>query len=383
MGNRTDWEEIERLGGGGQSDVYLVRNPKRRFDRAKCLDQIRSALDGDKRAELATAIWSYARADLPSELGALKAYKIRQEGFPPAPGTGESEAIERLRTEITVLSQNRPGLPELLDFNESERWIVTEFFPEGTLEHSPYRYKGKAAVALKAFRSLVQTVAALHIDDHVHRDIKPANVFVRSSGELVLGDFGIVYVPNAADRVTLTGERVGPRDYLPPWANLGVRLEKVEPSIDVYMLGKLLWSMVDGRPVLPREFHTDPDYGFDLTKTYPNDPKMYLVNQVLSKCVVGKASECLSSAQDLLIIVDTLLRMIECGGQLLKEGVPRPCHICGNGYYQPQVLRQGTNVGILRIWISGGASDIEGLSVQIFVCDKCGHVELFKTERLG
>jgi serine/threonine protein kinase len=379
MGNRNDWEEIERLGGGGQSDVYLVRNPKRRADRAKCLEQIRSALDRDKRGELATAICSYAREDFPSERGALKAYKIPTEEFPRVLSTEESEAIERLKTEIAVLSQNRPGLPKLLDSNIAERWIVTEFFPEGTLEHSPCRYKGNAALALKAFRSLVQTVAGLHKDGHVHRDIKPANVFVRSSGELVLGDFGIVYVPNAAERVTRTGEKVGPRDYLPPWANLGVRLEKVEPSIDVYMLGKLLWSMVDGRRVLPREFHTDPEYDFDLTKTYPNDPDMYVVNQILNKCVVGKPSECLSSAQDLLNMVDAMLKMIGGGGQLLKEGVPRPCHVCGNGYYRPQVLRQGTNVGILRIWISGGALDIESLPVQIFVCDNCRHVELFRT----
>jgi serine/threonine protein kinase len=221
-------------------------------------------------------------------------------------------------------------------------------------------------------------VAALHKDDHVHRDIKPSNVFVRANGELVLGDFGIVYVPNAPDGVTLTGERVGPRDCLPPWANLGVRPEKVEPSIDVYMLGKLLSSMVDGRPVLPREFHTDPDYDFDLTKTYPNDPDMYLINQILSKCVVGKSSECLPSAHDLLIIVNTLLGVTERGGQLLNEGVPRPCHICGNGYYRLQVPRQGTDGGILRIWISGGALDVECVSVQIFACDYCRHVELFR-----
>jgi serine/threonine protein kinase len=379
MGSRTDWEEIERLGGGGQSDVYLVRNPKRRADRAKCLDEIRSALDGDKRAELATAICSYAREDFPSERGALKAYKIPPEGFPRVLSTEESEAIERLRTEIAVLSQNRPGLPKLLDSNLSERWIVTEFFPERTLEHSPSRYKGKAALALKAFRSLVQTMAALHKDGHVHRDIKPANVFVRSSGELVLGDFGVVFVPNTADRVTLTGERVGPRDYLPPWANLGVRLEKVEPSIDVYMLGKLLWSMVDGRSFLPREYHKDPEYHFDLTKTYPKDPDMYAVNQILDQCVVGRASECLSSANDLLIIVSTLLGLIERGGQLLNEGVPRPCHICGNGYYQPQVLRQGRKGGTLRIWASGEAMDIESMPVQIFACDSCHHVEFFRT----
>jgi hypothetical protein len=94
---------------------------------------------------------------------------------------------------------------------------------------------------------------------------------------------------------------------------------------------------------------------------------------------VGKASECLSSANDLLIIIDTLLGLIERGGQLLNEGVPRPCHICGNGYYRPQVLRQGTNGGILRIWVSGGATDIESMPVQILACDNCRHVEFFRT----
>jgi serine/threonine protein kinase len=186
MGNREDWEEIERLGEGGQSVVSLVRNRKRHSERAKSLDQIRSALDGDKRAELATAIWSYARPDLPSELGALKAFKIQPEDLkrlPPVPGSEEYEAIERLKNEIAALSEKRRGLPKLLDSNVEERWIVTEFFPEGTLEHSPFRYKGKPALALKAFRSLVKTVALLHKDDFVHRDIKPANVFIRTNDE--------------------------------------------------------------------------------------------------------------------------------------------------------------------------------------------------------
>jgi serine/threonine protein kinase len=196
MEKRAAWEVIEPLGAGGQSEVFLARNPERQSERANCLEGIRSALDGDKRAELAVAIWSYARPDLPSELGALKVFKI--------PPSEEYEAIERLKNEIAALSQNRPGLPKLLGSNVLERWIVTEYFPERTLEHSPTRYRGKTALALKAFRSLVQTVAELHKDGHVHRDIKPANVFVRSSGELVLGDFGIVYVPNAAERVTLT-----------------------------------------------------------------------------------------------------------------------------------------------------------------------------------
>ena len=100
-----------------------------------------------------------------------------------------------------------------------------------------------------------------------------------------MGGFGIVYVPSVADRVTLAGERVGPRDYMPQWANFGTRNEKVEPCFDVYMLGKLLWSMVDGRMFLPREYYNRAE--FDLTQTFRGDPDMFLTNAIL-KARIGK-----------------------------------------------------------------------------------------------
>ncbi len=31
--------------------------------------------------------------------------------------------------------------------------------------------------------------------------------------------------------------------YMPPWADIGGRLEKIDSNFDVYMLGKLLWCM--------------------------------------------------------------------------------------------------------------------------------------------
>jgi hypothetical protein len=125
----------------------------------------------------------------------------------------------------------------LLDSNEAEQWIVTEFFPEGTLERHPSRYKGRPVLALQAFRSLLETVASLHKDKIVHRDIKPANVFIGNDGRLILGDFGIAYVSDQMPRVTLTEERVGPWDYMPQWADIGERLENVEPNFDVTVTG--------------------------------------------------------------------------------------------------------------------------------------------------
>jgi eukaryotic-like serine/threonine-protein kinase len=150
-----------------------------------------------------------------------------------------------------VLSQGRPGLLKLLDSNESEQWIVTEYCDGGTLENHLPTFRGNARVALTSFRSLVETVVPLHREKIVHRDIKPQNIFVRDRYQLILGDFGVVFLPNRPHRLTTTNESVGPYDYMPQWAALGERLETVEPNFDVYMLGKVLWCMVSGRLRLP------------------------------------------------------------------------------------------------------------------------------------
>ena len=61
---------------------------------------------------------------------------------------------------MTALRGGRPGLPRFLDFNEKERWIVTELFPEGTLERHMLKYRGNVASGLRAFRFLVATCLA-------------------------------------------------------------------------------------------------------------------------------------------------------------------------------------------------------------------------------
>lgn len=71
---QVQWEQIKRLGGGGQSDVFLVRSPARVTQRAACLRTITAAFGHNKGADLADAIWSYSRADSVSELGAMKIF---------------------------------------------------------------------------------------------------------------------------------------------------------------------------------------------------------------------------------------------------------------------------------------------------------------------
>jgi len=333
----------------------------------------------DKRFELtgrfAQAVVDFGRAETPAELGAMKVFKVRKEG--------EEQALNRFNQEVQVLQDKRRGLPELLDFNEKELWMVTEYFPERTLEHHPMKYRGKPLLALKAFLSLVRTVEALHKDSIVHRDIKPANIFIRNDDELVLGDFGIVFLPDQPNRITLTNESVGPHDYMPPWPEIGGKPPNVETSFDIYMLGKLLWCMVSGRLLLPREWFTDPNY--NVTELFKDDPQMFAINVILEQCVVEKSSLCTISASDLALMVNTYIHVFGRGGQSLAEGVPRPCHVCGYGTYRPErVPRADAEKKPLsiRLWLGESAATSNFL-VEIFVCDNCKYVEFFKPHLKG
>jgi len=372
MANKTDWEIVgEPLGSGGQSEVFLVRTPARRYEVQSCIHDIIRALGKplpgqnivtqyspeESAKNLANAISAYARPDLPSELGAMKVFKIRKGGAP---------AEQRLTTEITILQQNRPGLPKLLDSNQSEQWMVTEYFPGGTLEKHSLRYKGQVVLALTAFRSLVETVASLHKDKIVHRDIKPANVFVNADDILIPGDFGIAYLPDQAHRMTQQHERVGPWEYMPQWADVGERLEKVEPNFDVYMLGKLLWCMISGRSRLPREWHRRPEY--DLGKVSPDNEHIPLINLILDKCLVDDPDRCLPSAQELLEVVNETLAILNRNMPLLiQEGkLNLQCRLCGRGSYQARTET-------LQVRNSSGHDTL----LKIYICNVCTHFVFF------
>jgi serine/threonine protein kinase len=366
------WQIIKPLGNKtGQGEVFLVRSPQRVAEIAEAARTIQKYAGGtspEQTSAFATGVWQSARTDMVSELGALKVFTMRGDG-----AEAEQEVLSRLKGEIRILNQNRPGLLRLLASSEEDGWIITEYQQNGTLQECPVRFKGQAAVALRSFRPLVQAVADLHSEGIVHRDIKPANVFVGNEANLILGDFGIVFLPGNADRVTRLNERVGPQDYMPQWADLGERLEKVDPNLDVYMLGKLLWCMVAGKSKLPREYHREP--GFDLAEVFPDDPHMHIINRILDKCVVERAKDCLPAATELLLVVNAFLRLIDRDGQLLDEKIPRPCRVCGMGHYHSKL--SGENLPAVGVSFYLGELPRPTAFLRVFVCDNCKHIELF------
>jgi serine/threonine protein kinase len=359
-----NWEVLSELGSGGQSDVFLVRSRERVEQRFRNLQEIGVALDESDKASLANSIYSYARPDRPDELGALKKFKVSLFDVVKPTLSGEpSQALQRLEREVGILRRGFSGLPRLLGSHIDEHWMVTELFPEGTLERHMDRFRGSVPNALSAFRSIVATVARLHEQKIVHRDIKPANVFVKGD-ELILGDFGIVYDPSHSDRPTMTAERVGPRDYMPPWADTGERLEEVTPAFDVYMLGKFLWCMLAGKMKLPREYHHRA--GYDLEEIFPG-ADFRVVNEILDNCVVEHEFECLKNAGKLLEKVDLALQGYgRKGGIASKNGaLALSCVVCGIGKY-----REASRNGQLQ-------NSPHPIQIRLFTCDVCTNYQFF------
>ncbi len=297
MAEFNGWEKLEpAIGRGGQSTVYKARSPQRVEQRQQILSSLQALSDAAKQQSYAEAIYSFSRPDLPGEIGALKIFNFRENSGPP---------VERLKREIEILKKGRPNLPRLLDSNADKLWMITEYFPKGTIADYAEKFKGKPLEALVAFRELVKTVAALHDEGVVHRDIKAENIFIADDGGLVLGDFGLVFHADNSNRLTLPKETVGPWQHLPWWANTGTRLENPTPAIDVFLLGSLLWCLVSGDKRLHGEKYRHEAY--NLEKRFPSDARMGLVNLVLSQCLGDEEHKCVKNASEVLAVVDEVL----------------------------------------------------------------------------
>ena len=174
----------------------------------------------------------------------------------------------------------------------------------------------------------------------MHRDIKPANVFLADDDRLVLGDFGLVINPTAADqRLTDTYENVGSRDWMPGWA-MGMRMDDVKPNFDVFSLGKVLWSMISGKQFLRLWYHHFPE--FDLERLFPENHAMAWAVRVLDKCVVEHERDCSNNATELLAEVDLAIEALTHGAQILGKDRPLRCWICGLGSYTHKVRDDNT-----------------------------------------
>lgn len=371
------WAIIEELGQGGQGKVYRVYS-KLQFDIENkifpvILSSIREIGAGVPLAEGKGEFESFRKAviDLiqmedPANHAALK---VLHE---PKDARDFERAEARIKNEIEAMSEiSHPNLLSIVHFDIDQKWFVSRFYRRGTLSDNDNRslFRGNFVDALRAFRPLVEAVSELHKKGFVHRDIKPQNVFLDSNNNLVLGDFGLVFFTDTEHtRISGTWENVGSRDWMPPWA-IGMRIEDIKPTFDVFCLGKVLWAMVSSKPILRLWYFNKPE--FNLEGMFPNAPHITLANALFKRCIVENEEDCLPDAIALLEEVDKVLTIIDRNADLIDENIERPCKVCGIGSYELLIDR---HLGRLQ---SFGINPANSRIFKVFVCNYCGHVQLF------
>jgi serine/threonine protein kinase len=153
------FEPISRLGGGGFGDVWLARQTN--VDRQVAIKVGHSAIQDET-------------------------IKLRFDR--------ECKALGRLSGHPNIVDVYTAG-----SLKDGRPYLVLEYIDGGTLwqrlKKSPIPEPELAAIGAQMASALNEA----HSSGVLHRDLKPENILIRSSGEAVLGDFGIARLHDGAN----------------------------------------------------------------------------------------------------------------------------------------------------------------------------------------
>jgi serine/threonine protein kinase len=262
-----------------------------------------------------------------------------------------------------------------VDLDVEHPYLVTEFCAKGELSEKLLSQMPLLS-RLRMFEQICDAVAYAHSQNIIHRDLKPENIFLHDDMTPVVGDFGICHVANGGERFTLTEEAVGPFRYMAPELEDG-RTDNVQPSTDVYSLGKLLYWMLSGR-TFAREKHREEN--FDLAKNTQGS-EYHLINHFLDRMIVADSAKRITTGKQVLEELRVLIGRIEQRAHCIEINTPQPCFYCGLGFYQIRAnttpSRSLSTSGDVRTF---GFTPIDGSEWLIMVCDHCGNVQIFRTD---
>jgi serine/threonine protein kinase len=167
---------------------------------------------------------------------------LTQIGLPVDPyGESASRATARVIRMAETMGLLRPGrVAAVVDAVEESGslWTVTEWIdgiPLGELlaQQGTFNYVRAARIGLE----LLDVLEAAHGEGITHGELSPGQVFVRDRGPVVVTGFG------------LAGATLAPRVTAPSYASPEqARDERIGPAADLWALGAILYTMVEGRP---------------------------------------------------------------------------------------------------------------------------------------
>jgi eukaryotic-like serine/threonine-protein kinase len=157
-------------------------------------------------------------------------------------------------------SLSHPNIVEVIDFGESdgEVFMALEYVDGISLAKllrmvAGARRRFPVPVALFMAHELLRALDFAHTacDEMgrplgiVHRDVSPGNVLIGRTGEVKLGDFGIL-LSSFVDRRTHPGELKGKIGYMSPEQAMG---SAIDPRSDLFAVGIVLSEMLLARPL--------------------------------------------------------------------------------------------------------------------------------------
>lgn len=168
----------------------------------------------------------------------------------------EESLCERFRREaLAAAALAHPHIAQATDYGVDPKHgpflvmelLVGEALSERLARDGAFTPERAVFVAAQALDAL----AAAHDAGIVHRDIKPSNLFLTQLSGVAdvvkVIDFGIakLYESKTWQRLTATGQVIGTPTYMAPEQALG---RPIDPRVDVYAMGLVLYAMLTGRP---------------------------------------------------------------------------------------------------------------------------------------
>jgi WD40 repeat protein len=201
------FELRERLGGGGQGEIFLAHQDSPRCDVA--LKLIRAG--------------QFASAD----------------------------EVRRFRDEAdAVAALHHPNIVTIHEFGQHDGWwyFSMRLMTGGSLADRLDRCPEDPRASARLVATIARAVQHVHQRRVVHRDLKPSNVLFDEEGRPYISDFGLArrLTTGEGTTVTATGGPAGTVPYMAPEV-ASCRSDAVTTAIDVYGLGAILYATLTGR----------------------------------------------------------------------------------------------------------------------------------------